>query len=218
MASVNETSNEKLDHLLLGQGALKALRPFFSDQESALDYYAKRMTALFLPDRAANECECCQRRSGDLQVVFTWQAIYHTRTTLAVGIVGIVMAMFARHLFHSLFKQIAFSTTHFLCGDCYQQVQRKKIFMAFAKQFFLVLIVISAVIFTSVIVYAFVFLIPQPAENDFIYIVAGIFGGVIFLAGGLFGADQVAQWRVPKPMRFLAKPPFQLVAWNKRSS
>jgi predicted Abi (CAAX) family protease len=138
--------------------------------------------------------------------------------TAVISTFGIAVAMaISHHLFHFLMssKQVSFSTTHGLCGNCFEQIKRRRMFASLVKQLCLASIVISAVIFTSVIVFTLLFLLPQPTEGSIIYAALGFCGGLLFLAGGLLGADRIVRWGLPKSLKPISKPPFQLVGFHK---
>ena len=213
-----ESNQEKINQILLGEGSLRELKPFFPNQESVLNYYAQRMAELFPPNKNTNECESCHQHSVKLQSVFEWRGIYHTAETAITSTVGIAVAMtVSHHLFHFLMpsKHINFSTTHGLCGNCFEQMKRRKLFASFVKQLCLVLIAIAAMIFASVIVFTIVFLVPKPTENAIVYAAIGFSGGFLFLAVGLLGADRIVRWCLPKSLKFISKPPFRLVGFHK---
>ena len=213
-----EINQEKITRILLGQGSLQELKPFFPNQEAILNYHAQRMAELFPPNKNTNECEWCHRHSVELQGVFAWRGIYHTTETAIISSVGIAMAMaISHHFFHFLLpsKHIAFSTTHGLCGNCYEQMRHRKMFASLVKQLCLALIVTSAVVFSSVIVFALLFLLPQPTKGSVVFTAVGFCGGFIFLAGGLLGADRIVRWCLPKAVKFISKPPFELVGFHK---
>jgi hypothetical protein len=213
-----EFNQEKVNQILLREGSLRELKPFFPNQEAILNYHAQRMTELFPPNKNTSECEYCHRHSVELQGVFEWRGIYHTTDTAIISTVGIAVAIaISHHLFHFLMpsKQVSFSTTHGLCGNCFEQMKRRRMFASIIKQLCLTFIVISAVIFTSVIVFTVYFLLPQPTESSIIYAALGYCGGFLFLAGGLLGTDQIARWCLPKSLKLICKPPFQLVGFRK---
>lgn len=213
-----EINQEKVNQILLSEGSLQELKPFFPNQEAILNYHAQRMAEFFPPNKNVNECDCCHRHSVELQCVFEWRGIYHTTKTTIISTVGIAVAIaITHHLFHFLMpsKQIGFSTAHGLCGNCFEQIRRRRMVASLIKQLCLVLIVISALIFTAVIVFTILFLIPQPTTSAIIYATTGFFGGFLFLAGGLLGTDRIVRWCLPKSVRFISKPPFQLVGFHK---
>lgn len=213
-----EFDQEKVNQILLGEGSLRKLKPFFPNQEAILNYHAQRMAELFPPNKNTNECECCHRHSVEFQSVFEWRGIYHTTGTAIISTLGIAVAMaISHHLFHFLMpsKQVSFSTAHGLCGNCFEQIKRRRIFVSLVKQLCLVFIITSALIFTSVIVFTLLFLLPQPTTSSIIYAVLGFCGGLLFLAGGLLGGDWIVRWCLPKSVRFISKPPFQLVGFHK---
>lgn len=214
-----ESNLKKVDQILLGDGSLQELKPFFPNREAILNYHAQRMAELFPPDRKTNECECCHRRSTELQAAFEWRGVYHSAETAVVTTIGIAVAIaITHHFFHFLMpsKHIDFSTTHSLCGDCFKQIRRRRMFATLVKQFCLALIVIAAMIFASVIVFAVLFLIPQPTKSAIVYAAVGFCGGFLCLAGGLLGTDRIVRWCLPKSVKFISKPPFQLVGFQKR--
>ena len=214
-----EINQERRDQILLGAGSLQELKPFFPNREAILNYHAQRMAELFPPDTKTDECVCCHLHSVELRVVFGWRGIYHTTETAIASTVGTAVAIaITHHLFHFLMpsRQVNFSTTHGLCGDCFKQIRRRRMFTPLIKQLCLALIVIAAVIFASVIVFAILFLVPQPTESALVCTVVGIFSGFLCLFGGLLGADRIVRWCVPRSLRFIAKPPFELVRFQKR--
>ena len=177
------------------------------------------MAELLPPDTKTDECVCCHLRSVELRVVFGWRGIYHTTETAIASTVGTAVAVaITHHLFHFLMpsRQVNFSTTHGLCGDCFKQIRRRRMFTPLIKQLCLALIVIAAVIFASVIVFAILFLVPQPTESALVCTVVGLFSGFLCLFGGLSGADRIVRWCVPRSLRFIAKSPFELVRFQKR--
>jgi hypothetical protein len=214
-----EINQEKVNKILLGEGSLQELKPFFPNREAILNYHAQRLAELFPPNKNTNECECCHRHSAELQAVFEWRGIYHTTETAIVSTVGMALAIaITHHLFHFLMpsKHIDFSTTHGFCGDCFEQIRRRRMFAPLVKQLGLALIVISAVIFTSVIVFVILFLVKQPTKRGFAYAAIGFCSGFLCLAGGLLGTDRIVRWCLPKSLKFISKPPFQLVGFQKR--
>jgi hypothetical protein len=209
---------EKIDQILFGTGSLNELKPFFPNQEAVLNFYARRMAESFPPHKEATECACCQRHSSELQAAFVWRGAYHTKETTIVSVIGLAAIAIVHHLFSFLMpeKHIIFSTTHSLCNNCFRQVLRRKMFAALLKQLCLVLVVLSTLIFAAVIVYTILFLLPQPTTNAIVYTISGICTGFLLLTAGLRGEDRIVRWILPESMKFIAKPPFQLVGLQKR--
>ena len=212
-------NQNKVNQILLGVGSLQELRPFFPNREAILNYYAQRMTELFPSDKKTGACEYCQRHSAELQTVFEWRGIYHTADTAIVSSVGIALAIgVTHHFFHLLMpsKQIVFSTTHGFCFNCFEQIKRRRFVAFLVKQLCLGLIGISVVIFVSVIVFTILFLFPSPTERAICYAALGFSGGLLCLAGGLLGVDRIVRWCIPQSVKFISKPPFQLVGFQNR--
>ena len=213
-----EFNQKKVNQILLGAGPLEELEPFFPNREAILNYHAQRMAELFPPDKEMDACECCHRHSAELRAEFEWRGVYNTAETAVVSTIGIAVAIaITHHLFHFLMpsKHNDFSTTHSLCGNCFKQIRHRRVFATAIKQFCLALIVMAAVIFTAVIVFTVLFLIPQPTKSAIVYTATGFCGGSLCLAGGLLGTDRIVLWCLPKPMKFIFKPPFQLVGLHK---
>jgi hypothetical protein len=213
-----EIDQEKVNQILLGDGSLEDLKPFFPNQEAILNFHAQRMAELFPPNTKKDECESCHRHSAEFQTQFEWRGLYTTVKIAFAGMIGTAVATaFTHHLFHFLMpaKQIEFSTTHSFCGNCFKQIRRRRMFAFFVNQLCLALVVIAAVIFTAVIIFTIFFLFPQPTKSAIAYAAIGSCGGLLCLAGGLLGGDRIVRWCLPRSLEFISKPPFQLVGFIK---
>ena len=180
--------------------------------------HAQRMTELFPPNKTVNECECCQRNLAKSRAVFEWRGIYHTAGTNITSTIGVAVAIvLMHHVFHFLLpsKQVNFSTTHRFCDDCFAQIKRRKLASKFVKQFCLTLIVLAAIIFASVVVFAVLFVFPQPTKEMIAYVAIGLCCGLVCLVAGLVAEDRIVRWCLPETIRFISKPPFELIKFQK---
>ena len=210
---MNSNSQEKMDKVILGEGSLQELTPFFEGQEDLLKFYATRMSELFPSDRDLRLCEACSRNPAELKTEFVWRGAYHTNKTSVVNAIGIIVVALTSHLFRFLIpaKEIGFVTTHCFCKNCFSQTQRCRLKAKFIRLLCLTLIVVAALIFASVIVFGLLFIIPNLATDDLLIAVAGIICAVACLMTGFFGIDRAARWCIPKPIRFISKAPFELI-------
>lgn len=182
-----------------------------------MKHHAQRMAKLFPPDKTVNECECCHRYSTDLRTVFEWRGYYSTTGTAIASMIGTTMAIaFLHHLFHSLLpsKHVDFSTTHSLCDDCFAQLKKQSLVTKLVKQLCLALIVLGAMMLASVVVFAVLFVFPQPTKVTIAYSAFGLCGGLVCLAAGLAAQDRIVRWCVPTNLRFISKPPFGLIGFK----
>ena len=182
-----------------------------------MKYHAQRMAELFPSDKTVNECECCHRHSTELRTVFEWRGYYSTTGTTIASMIGTAMAIaLLHHVFHSLMpsKRIDFSTTHSLCDDCFAQLKKHDLVAKLVKQLCLTLIVLAAVILASVVVFAVLFVFPQPTKETITYAAIGLCGGLVCLATGLAAQDRIVRWCVPTNLRFISKPPFELIKFK----
>ena len=180
--------------------------------------HARRMVQLFPTNKNSIECECCQRHSAELQVVFEWRGEYITTKAAVFSMIGIFLSIaLVRHLFHSLFpsQHIDFGTTHGFCDSCFAQIKKRRLATRMVKQLCLALIVLAAVILASIIVFAVLFVFPQPTKATITYAAIGLCGGLACLVAGLEAQDCIVRWCLPKNMRFISKPPFELINFRK---
>jgi hypothetical protein len=175
--------------------------------------HAQRMVQHFPSNKVVNECECCSRHASELRVIFDWRGEYLTATTSFIGAIGILVSFISHHLFHFLLpsEHVGFSTNHSLCNSCFAEIKRRKFVAKLVKQFCLVLIVLAAMIFASTIVFVLLFAIPQPTKMAMVYILGGMGCGMACLWAGLRAEDYMVRWYIPKALRFISKPPFELV-------
>ena len=209
-----EMRQEKVDQILLREGSLQELKPFFPSREAILKCHAQRMAEIFPPDKKTNECECCQRCSAEFRVTFIWRGIYHTAETVFVMLIGIVTALGGHGIFPH--HQVDFVTSHGLCGDCFKQIRRRRVLGKLVEKFCLVLIVISAIVFVPMLCFAPVLPFLKPTMHEVITMAVCLGGGLICLVAGLLGADRVVRWCIPKSLKFISKRPFQLIGLQQR--
>jgi hypothetical protein len=210
---VTGIDQEKIDRILLGDCSLKELQPFFPDREAALKYHAQRMTELFLPDRRIGDCECCGRRHSELRVSFSWRGIYHTARTVLGTVVGLVFLV-GGHAFLP-HRQINFTTTHGLCNDCFARMRRDNVFGQLLEKLCFTLIILSAIVLVLAVVMTTVLFLPRPTLREIMVVSIGDSIGLGGLIGGIFGARKAVRWYIPKSLRFISKPPFELIGFKK---
>jgi hypothetical protein len=183
-------------------------------------HHAKQMAELFPPDKMVNECECCRRHSVELRAVFEWRGTFHTAETALTSTIGMVMTMaLFLHVFHFLMpsKQVDFSTMHGFCEDCFAQIKKRNRVAGFVKQLCLALIVLAAMIVATVIVFVVVFAFSEPTKANVTYAAIGLAGSLVCLAAGLTAQDRIVRWCLPKTIRFISKPPFELFRFQRIS-
>lgn len=214
----DEFDQEKIDQILLGDGSLRELRAFFPNSTAIYKHHARRMAELFPAGRTVRECECCHRHSAELWAVFDWHGVYFTAGTAVASAIGTALTItLMHHVFHFLMpsKQIEFSTSHGFCKTCFAQIERRKNIANVVKQLCLGLIVLAAMILASVVVFAALFLFPKPTGQTAAAAAIGVCAGLLCLVAGLFAVDCVVRWCLPKSLRRIAKPPFELVEFKE---
>lgn len=182
-----------------------------------MKHHAECMAKLFPPNKVLNECECCQRHSAEMRATFEWRGVYLTAGTAITSIIGTVMTIaLMHHVFHFLLpsKHIDFSTTHSFCNGCFTQIKKRKLAGKLVKQLCLTLIVLAAMILASAVVFAVLFLFPQPTKEMTAYATIGLFCGLICLVAGLVAEDRIVRWCLPGTMRPISKPPFELIGFH----
>jgi hypothetical protein len=208
------TNQESVDRILLREGSLKELKPFFGNREEILAYHARRMSEIFSADRKVTDCESCNRRSAETGAAFLWRGIYHTAGTVVGTIIGIATAMGGHGILPH--RRIDFVTTHGFCSECFRKIRRQRVLAAIGEKFCFIVTIISVIVFVPVLVFTPVFLYPKPTLPAVEIIITGLGGGLIGLVGGLSGADKVVGWCVPKSLKFISKRPFRLIGVQKR--
>ena len=199
--------------MMIGQDPLRELSPFFRNQEELLKSFATRMTELFPSNKDLLLCEDCNRNPANLKAVFSWRGIFHNRQTSAVSTVGILVAALGNHLFHFLMptKQINYTTTHTVCQSCFAQTSVRLFKARLLRLIGLSVVIIAAMILAAVIVFGLLFVLPNPSLTNWFFAVAGMIIGIACLIAGLAGLDRIARWPIPKPIKFLSKPPLELI-------
>lgn len=208
-----ETNQEKIDQVVLGDGSLKELKPFFPNREAILKYHAQRMIQLFPPNRRVAECESCHRRSAELQIALRWRGIFHTARTVVGTIIGMTFILGGHGILPH--RQIEFTTTHGLCGGCYKQMRLQKMLGELAEKVCFIAIILSAIVFLMGLTFTPVLLLSRPTLREIAIMVIGLGGGSICLVGALVGANKAVRWYIPKSLKFISKQPFQLVGLKK---
>ena len=208
-----ETNQEKINQILLVEGSLDELKPFFPNRETILKYHAQRMAELFPPDRKIAECECCKRRSSELRIAFLWRGIFHTAGTVVGTLIGIVAAMGGHGILPH--RRIDFTTTHGLCDGCFKQIRLQKMLGELAEKLCFIFIVLSAIVFAMVLVMTPVLLLSRPTSREITIMAVGLGGGLICLIVELLAANKVVRWYIPNSLQYISKQPFQLLGFKK---
>jgi len=178
-----EAHQERINRILLTEGSLQDLKPFFPSRKAIFVHYAQCMAQMFPTDTILAECEGCHRRSSEFRVALLWRGIYHTAGTVVGTVIGILAVMGGHGILPH--RRIDFTTTHGLCGDCFKQIRRRKMLGELAEKLCFVFILLGAIFFPIVLVMTPVLLFSGITAREFTVIVAGLGGGLICLAGGL---------------------------------